>query len=221
MIRTSPARRALAAGAVCLASAGLGACTAVAADVGYVASLVGDAQIEVERARSELAFLDLLPDGSRLHLETGSELRVCHGGAGFVSGVAGPAVVRVTSRELIAESGAPPVRTGERCNAPLVSKVQGGAAFRSVGGQPMPVGVRSWLRIVAAPATTVSKATLLAPDGTTRMAEFQAVSLSPVVLSDGSTYSLVVAFTDGRSVTVRLAARDNVAAEVAVITVTP
>lgn len=194
---------------------------AVAADVGYVASLVGDAEVEVERKRSELSFLDFLPDGSRLHIAGGSEIRVCHSAAGAISSVSGPAVVRVTGRELISETGKPPVSTGERCNAPLVSKTQGGTAFRSIGGQPLAIGVRSWLRVVPASKTGISKATLLSPDEKTPISEFRTISVSPVVLSAGSVYPLVVQFSDGRKLTVRLAAREGIAADVAVINVSP
>lgn len=211
--------RALAAG---VSLAGLAATGAVAADAGYVASLAGAAEIEgADRSRAELSFLDLLPEGSRLHLEAGAELRVCLSATGAISGVSGPAVLRVSARDLIAESGRAPARTGERCNPPLVSRTQGGSAFRSLNGLSLAIGVRSWLRVVPATSTAVRKATLLSPDEKVRLSEFQTISVSPVVLSAGLVYPLVIEFSDGRKITVRLAAQESMAADVAVINVSP
>ena len=219
MTRPILARRALPAAALL---AGFLPLAAAAADVGYVASLTGDAALEIERKREELSFLDLLPEGSVLHLQGGAELRVCHGLAGTVTRASGPAALRVGARELVPVSGPPPVRTGERCNPPLVSKTQGGAAFRSLTtGETLPIGLRSWLRVVPAGGTGVTKATLLSPDSAVRISEFETISVSPVILNAGSVYPLVVEFADGRRLTVKLAARESVSADVAIISVAP
>lgn len=218
--RVRAGRAMLAAGGLVLVAT---TCAAAAGDVAYVSSLAGKAEMQVAKERSELFFLDLLPEGSRLTVSDKAQLRICHHASGRVTTIVGPASVVLTANDVISEGGRGPEKTEDRCLAPVVSKVQGGTAFRSAAapkpGSVLEVNPRSWVKVVSDRKSAVRKTTISGPGGTGKVAEFRTISDTPLFLNPGETYPVKVDLADGRSFAVSLKASPAVESDVVMIDV--
>lgn len=166
-----------------------------ALDVAYVEAIAGHAVASSHGTTAELDILDPLNDGMHLDLERDAVLRLCHYRTHRLLTLKGPLRASISTAGVIAEDGSTVAGSGEVCAAPVISTFQGGVALRGLAAAT-PVALRPRIRIINRGAQPIKKAILWDLRQRTAVATFGRTMAQPQ-LTDGQTYSLVVAFTDG------------------------
>jgi hypothetical protein len=131
---------ALARTALALAILGLGTAASVTqpaaqnapAEVGYVTSVSGRVIVLAGGTPLLLEPLDAIRDRSRIDLQAGSELRICHYTSQRLLTLKGPLRVSVSPSGVTGENGRALDAGGAPCVPPHASKHQGGLVARGV-----------------------------------------------------------------------------------------
>jgi hypothetical protein len=108
------------------------AAQAAPAEVGYVAALNGRVVMLSGGTPVLLDPLDVIHDRTRLDLQAGSELRICHYRTEQLLLLKGPLRASVTADGARAENGRPLDLSAIPCASPRLSKHQGGLVARGV-----------------------------------------------------------------------------------------
>jgi hypothetical protein len=104
---------------------------AAASEVAFVEALSGRVVALADRSPVLLDALDVIRDRTRLDLQAGSELSICHYRTHRLVTLKGPARAFVSAEGVVtAENGKPVVASGGTCNKPAASTYQGGIVTR-------------------------------------------------------------------------------------------
>ncbi len=164
-------------------------------DVAYVEAATGRSTASAQGVATELGDLDVIYQGTRLDLEAGAELRLCHYRLRKEVTLRGPLHVVISAEGIENDKGDAAGSANGTCAAPLISTVQGGAAYRDVA-PPTQVALKPSIKISGARTPSIRKAVLW-DEKRHKVASFARGMVRPK-LADGKDYSLVVEFSDGQ-----------------------
>ena len=137
-------------------------------EVGFVEAVVGRVVAFAERTPVLLDVLDTIRDRTRLDLQAGSELSICHYRTHRLLTLKGPARAFISADGVAAENSKPVVASGGTCTTPVVSNFQGGLVTRGLArrqSEPKAPMTSAAPKSSAASARIESRALIRLPQG--------------------------------------------------------
>jgi hypothetical protein len=172
-----------------------------AADVAYVAEIIGRVVASSQGRPTLLDALDIISDRTRLDLQANSELQICHFRSQQLLSLKGPLTASISRDGVKVENSNLAAASAGSCAPPVVSTFQGGIVSR--GLKAMAVPLQPTIKVVNRGADPIRKITLWDGENQKILMTFDRNGGQPK-LEEGQTYLLVLERSDGKELRMML-----------------